>query len=281
MPDLAMPPCADCGHRLSFHSDWCTEADCDCTLYQPPSVYFEQGPAGEALLVVRGSSLGTCLWELVAIGQGLEPLPYPDRLLRAFKEGREAEPGILARLEEAGWVLDPTWAQRTLELKCGGSRIVRLHPDAAGCPATQPTVPHVIEAKALHNSSWLSFRRHGIEGLGHGYDWQFACEMFASGLPLAVVALNKGETPDANGERPPCDHEGELHFEFVTDPPHSRANVIRRVRELAQAIDGSEIMTTGRPCDNPKQWPCNFRHLRPEPEKDDGYAVDQIGRAHV
>lgn len=264
------PPCSDCHHP--YHPRPCDK--CDCVLYQPPSVYFERTPAGGRLLVVRGSALGTCLWELVAIGQGLEPQPYPARIQRAFREGRDGEAAILARLVDMGWVLDPSWAQRIVELSCGTGRVVRLHPDAAGCPATQPTTPHVVEVKRLHNSTWQSFRRHGVKGIGHGYDWQFSVEMAGTKMPLAIVAENKGETPDENGKRPECADQGQIHIEFVTEPPHTRAAVVRRVREIAEVAEGEDITYTGRPCDNPKQWPCRFNHLRPTPEKDHGFAVD-------
>jgi len=239
-----------------------------------PSAYYEPTDAGGRRLVIRGHALGTCAWELIATLQGFEPQPWPERILRAFKEGEVAEPLILQRLVDIGWVLDDSWTQRTLELSCGTGRIVRLHPDGAGCPATQPTTPHAIEAKALHNSTWQSFRRHGVRGIGHGYDWQFSAEMAAARMPLAVVALNKGETPDENGKRPECADEGQLHFEFLNDPPHSRADILKRVRMIAEAADGDNVVQSGRPCDNPQQWPCRFYHLRPEPEKDQGYAVD-------
>lgn len=269
---INLPPCEDCQAPASSHPT------AGCSTHQAPAAHFEQTSAGR-LLVVRGSALGTCLWELVAIGQGLEPLPWPGRILRAFREGREGEAAVLGRLEALGWVLDPSWSQRTVEVLCGPGRVVRLHPDAAGTPAVMPTTPHVVEVKRLHNQTWQAFRRHGVAGIGHNYDWQFSAEMLATRFPLAIVAENKGETPDENGKRPPCPDEGQLHIEFVTEPPHSRAEVIRRVRKLADAIDGEDIMVTGRPCDDPSQWPCRFIHLRPQPEKDDGYPVntDDVG----
>lgn len=233
-----------------------------------PSVYLD----GD-VLVVRASALGTCAWELIAQLQGQEPLPWPDRMLRAFKEGHDGEAGVLAKLEKLGWILNPFWAQRECDLTVGSGRLVRCHPDSAGYPATQPTTAHLIEVKRLHDSTCSNIQRHGIKALSDGYKWQISVEMAVSKMPLVLVIENKGLTPDANGKRPACAREGALHFEFITEPPYSFMDIVKRVAMIASEAAGPIITTTGRPCDNPKQYPCRFRHLRPEPEGEVGVAV--------
>lgn len=234
-----------------------------------PAVYEENG-----LLVVRASALGSCLWELIATAQGLEPQPWPQNILRAFDEGHDREQPTLDRLESEGWRLDKSWAQREVDVRVGGNRVVRVHPDSAGFPPSQPTTQYGIEVKWLHNSSWSAWRRHGKAAANTQQKWQFSCEMAATRLPLVVVVGNKGETPDENGVRPPCPHEGELHFEFYDEPPFSLGDIIKRVKELHDAATSGHIVASERPCDTPSQYPCRFIHLRPEPEHQ-GVAVPE------
>lgn len=233
-----------------------------------PAVYEDNG-----LLIVRASALGSCLWELIAVAQGHEPLPWPARMLRAFGEGHDREEPTLRGLEQEGWRLEWSWAQKEIDLRVGGNRVVRVHPDCAGYPTTQPTTPHCLEVKWLHNSSWSNWRRHGIKAATEGQKWQFSAEMAATRMPLCIIVGNKGETPDEEGNRPPCAHEGELHFEFLTEPPYSLGDIIKRVKELHDVAMSGDVVTAGRPCDNPKQYPCRFNHLRPEPEGQEGVPV--------
>lgn len=227
-----------------------------------PAVYTEEG----GLTVVRASSLGYCLWELVAILQGHQPEPWPENVIRAMQEGTDGEAGVLARLVDAGWKLEADFAQQTFELACGPGIVVRYHPDGAGLPATQPTVRHLVEVKRLHRQSFHKIRRHGAGGLPPAYLWQVSAMMVNQRCPAVVVVENKGGTPDENGVRPEYPDDGELEFVWLDEPPRSWAQIIRRVRQIRDLAAGDDITTTDMACEQPDQWPCRFRELRPEPE---------------
>jgi len=225
----------------------------------------------DARMVVRASALGHCLWELAAHLQGHAPQPYPEAILKAFKAGHDAEPQVLNRLYTTlGWKLSPDHpvaAQKAGELRVGGNRIVRFHPDDVAIPPKTnniPPGPRLVEVKALSDDNWERARAKGVGSLPYGYDWQLAAMMLALKLPAAWVLLNK-ET-------------GNLAFKFVETPPRKLAEIVTRVKQVHEIAIGEDLATSGRPCDRPDQWPCLYRHLRPEPE---GEVIPEIPDAQL
>lgn len=222
------------------------------------------------LLVVRASALGSCLWELIACAQGHEPSPPPERLQRAFDEGHAAEPVILARLEKDGWKL--RGAQKEGNLKVGRNRVVRYHLDSLGMSPSDSQTERVVEAKALSDSNWLQAQRNGIETL-YEYGLQMSTMQWGEGTngpkPGVWVALNKGGPIGDDGEHEDTPHKGELLIQFIDRPIHSLAEIVQRIRAVADGVAEGDVVMSGRPCDDPSQYPCRFLHLRPEEEPAD------------
>lgn len=239
------------------------EADGEVVIGPPmddPSTY---------LMVVRASALGKCLWELAAMLQGHEPEPVPPAIMRAFTAGHVCEPYVLERLygPDFKWVRDEGAAQAQGELAVGSGRVVRFHPDDVAV-SHRDGVRRIVEVKALSRSNFERARSHGPHALGYGYDWQLSAQMHALKLPAVYLLLEKPDGFDPDNFDPDVLRKANLAMHFVDTPPHSRAEIVKRVKEIYDVAVGDDLMTSGRPCDNPAQWPCAFRHLRPEPEGD-------------
>lgn len=224
----------------------------------------------DAIMVIRASALGHCVWELAAHLQGHEPLPYPDVILRAFQEGRDAEPAILGRLfgPEMKWSRVDGAAQAVGELKVGPGRVIRFHPDDVGVSSHEPDTPHLIEAKFLASQSFDDFHKHGAGSktvARYGYDWQLSAMMLGLKLPAVWLIGEKVRHAQAAGAEAPVE-VGNLAMRYVTKPPRSLAEIMRRAKEVYDLATGDDLASSDRPCDRPDQWPCLYRHLRPEPE---------------
>lgn len=228
-----------------------------------PPVYWE----GDTL-IIRASAIGTsCLWELVAAGQGYDPYPLPDVLVRAFREGHELEPVVVERLKqehryqfvshqmEGNWLVAP-------------GIIIRYHPDGLLRDA-------VVEIKALGNELWQKAVRSSVGKTIDEYPWQASVMMHDTGLPLIWVAYNKG-TPPINdmGDRELCADVGKLHFETLNAPPISRAEITEKALLVRDLIQGPDIILSGRGCDDFEHWPCRYTQLRPQPTGEEGKKVN-------
>lgn len=236
-------------------------AEHDPTIDYPAAYWEDDG----RLLVVRASALGHCIWELAALLQGHDPQDYPEAILEAFRQGHELEPVIIHKMIQAGWKpFDPetgevgirSAAQRVGELKVGGllpKRIVRFHPDEVMVGPRDKTKAWLVEAKALSNDNWERARTKGVESLPYHYDWQLSAMMHSLKLP-AVWALYNKDTEN-------------LALKYAEEPPIGLAAIVKRVKEVYDVATGPDLVQSGRPCDDPKQWPCLFSHLRPQPEE--------------
>lgn len=219
-----------------------------------PSAYHEDGT-----IILRASSLGSCTRDLVGLLLGHDPLPTPPDLQARFDAGSAAEPHILKRVEQLGWVFDEDRKQAEGELRLlpAGDGVpavvVRFHPDGV---AMLPNwkADYVVECKALAPSTWKDAQRHGTGSL-FGYDWQLSVMMHAYKLPGVWVALQKDV--DADGV---VTYEGELHIEYVTKAPRGMGELMRRAKRVRDGyLDG--VMPD---CDSPNQYPCPLLYLRPE-----------------
>jgi len=224
-----------------------------------------------AIMVIRASALGHCIWELAACLQDYTPLPYPDTILRAFKEGHDAEPLILERLlgPEMKWTRVEGAAQAVGELRVGPNRIIRFHPDDVAASSHEPTIPRLVEVKFLHPQTFEAIHKQGImspAATRYGYDWQLSSMMLGLRLPAVFVVGEKVRKATKAGAEPAPPTVGNLAMKYVETPPHSLGEIVRRVKEVYDVAVGDDLAESDRPCDRPDQWPCLFRHLRPEPE---------------
>lgn len=220
-----------------------------------PPVYWE-----DDTLVIRASAIGgSCLWELAAWGQGLDPAPLPDNLRRAFDQGDYYEPIILDMLQAEGWTL--FGAQQEMELVVGPDTIIRMHPDARGYRWGLTTETRVVEAKALSNDLWQTFVRKGMQHVIGEYSWQAACLSYGFDLPLTWVGYNKG-----NADGSDCPDQGRIHTQDVDTPLVDLASIRDKAAQIRALVEGDDLLDSGRTCDDPGHWPCRFLHFRLEEE---------------
>lgn len=229
-----------------------------------PPVYWE----GD-FLIIRASALGhSCLWELIAAGQGYEPGLLPSNLIRAFREGHTLEPVALGWLQEKGWKVTGTQSQGHLVLD--PKLMVRYHPDGLGSNGGLQTV---VEVKWLSDALWLAAKENGVGSILN-YDWQISVMMHAEGAPGMWVVGNKGLPPDpTTREKPSCERQGHIFTEQVPQPPISYEEIRERALAVREGVLGEDVISSGRECDDPTAWPCRYIHLRPEPEGPPGEAV--------
>lgn len=221
-----------------------------------PSAYMEDGT-----IILRASSLGSCTRDLVGLLLGHEPLPTPPDVQARFDAGSKAEPHILQRLVDLGYVFDEEQKQAEGELRVlppgkngEPAVVVRFHPDGVADDPHFPGVRRVIEAKALAPSTFEQAQKKGTGSL-FGYDWQLSVMMHAYKLPALWMAICKN--PD-DGD----DFTGELHVEYVDTPPRSMGELVRRAKQVRDAFLDGEMPA----CENESQYPCPLLYLRPVKE---------------
>lgn len=218
--------------------------------------------------ILRASSLGSpCTAALVRSLIGQPEAPAPDWMMGKYREGVAAEPIILGIMEERwGWKpqtgdvlksfgeVDET-GQLLLELEVGKHR-VRCHPDGVAVKLDRPrdgdeAAPEwatvgayaVVEIKALAASTYEKFKADGW-GLPQ-YKWQVAIEMLTTGLPALVIVGVKDK--DGGIE--------DVHVKYVTEPPVSRVDVMKRVLAVVKAAGNAEMGLGVGDCET-KRFPC-------------------------
>jgi hypothetical protein len=100
------------------------------------------------------------------------------------------------------------------------------------------------------------------------YPWQLSVMMHDTGLPGLWGAYNKG-TPPINemGDRELCVDEGKLYVQRVPTPPIPLSAIVAKAMQIRELVQGSDVVESGRPCDDPSHYPCRYLALRPEPEE--------------
>lgn len=224
-----------------------------------PPVYYEDDEQGNSVLIIRTSAIGSsCMWELVAAGQGYDLSPVPANLQRAFDEGNRLEPLIIRMLEkDYGYNVWGEQAEGHLEVEPGLK--IRYHPD--GFINKPGLEARILEVKALSDVLWQKAVRGSVGDCIGEYNWQASVMMHEQGKSLTWVAYNKG-----NADGQPCADEGKLHFETLNLPPIPLDDIINKARMVKEQVEGEDILVSGRACDDPNHYPCRFLYIRPEPE---------------
>lgn len=218
-----------------------------------PPAYWE----GDTL-IIRCSAFGGCIWELIASAQEYPPGSFPQVLVKAFQEGKEAEPLVLRELEQNGFALEGL--QEEEHLRVAPNALIRFHPDAKGSSPFYDG-QHVIEVKAFGKDLFERAQRHGVQSTIPEYSWQLSIMMIRYNLPGLWVVHNK-----AYGEP----RFEDLLIQRIPEPLIPRHAILTRAATIMEGIEDDVL---DRPCDDPKHWPCRYLHLRPEPE---GNGVDTV-----
>lgn len=238
-----------------------------------PSCYYETNETtGDTQLVIRTSAIGSsCLFELIASGQGYEPSETPAFLQRAFDAGNELEPVIIGMLEDEGYIV--LGKQEEGELVVEDGLIIRFHPDGYinhSNPEHPDHPTRILEVKALSDVLWQKAARGSVGDTIDEYNWQLSVMMHKDNLPAMWVCYNKG-----NSDGSECEDKGKLLFERVETPPIKLFDIEERARRVKHEIESEDVLVSGRPCDDPTHFPCRFLHLRMEDEGGQEVAIDQ------
>jgi hypothetical protein len=243
-----------------------------------PPAYWE-----DETLVIRASSLGGPICQLVAAGQGNDILPPPPWLQKAFDAGNHWEGPVLEELRRRGWreakgQEDAAQAEHDYPIVPG--IVIRFHPDDVLLPVGDevptsreplnfPEGPVIVEAKALSAANYEIATRDGAECLPYAYDWQLSAMMLGLRLPAVWVTVDKS----AKGRPVPDDKEelipgmsdeiavcASLHAQWVAHPPIPKATIVKRVLLIRKLIQSGELPTD--PAHHGAN-PCRFLYLCP------------------
>lgn len=206
------------------------------------------------VMVLRASSLGNCIGNLVRNGLGMSPQHAPSSLQERWAQGVKAEPLIVEEVERQGWVVSYAGEgeQLELELKVGPKIVIRCHPDGLATWLDEDGFPQhtrVLECKALRPS----FDRGFLP-----YKWQMSVEMAASGfkgLWAYGEKDEKGELVIESGPPPRVHTLRHPKVELVPqDTPHFfLADIKRRALKIYKAVINGDIPE----CEY-RQFPCGF-----------------------
>lgn len=202
--------------------------------------YMEPDPArpGEFRLVIRSSTLGGCIRNLVAARMGIRAVSFGDDAKRRMNEGVIHEPHILAHLKEKGW--ETVAQQSVLELSiAGGTILIRGHSDAKVANMMDGHL-RVTEAKTMGKDVYAKWKRAGWEEFRR-YAYQFSSYMHTTGLPGLFAVKNRDS--------------GEIDVQLFDEAPIDLATI--KVR--AMKIRAAETL----PLCDPVMWGCQryFIHV--------------------
>jgi len=211
---------------------------------QLPSVYMDGN-----MMVVRASSLGSCVRALSAYGRYEEvvPIQRQELLDRTSKEGQLHESTVIDHLISEGY--DVSEAQGTITLPIIRGRVeVRGHVDGF--------IPGegVVEIKTMSKSRFDDWQRHGLAAFPK-YQWQLAAYMYAAADRFgidnvkAVYAVKRRD-------------DGLIDVVEVDHPPISFQDIRKK---LTQVYSHRKAKTLP-PCDitgNEQFW-CPFPFLHEE-----------------
>lgn len=198
------------------------------------------------------------MWELVACGQGHQPLPFPDKLMMAFEESSEWEEPVIDHLKREWGYGSIGEEQSEGELYCGEVGkgklavpvYVRYHPDF---PCFDGREQVLVEVKAFSHELFVRAQRFGVASTFSEYTWQLGVMCAGYMLPGRWIVADKSSSK----ERP------ELYYEDAIDLP-TISDIWKRAQKIGKQIIGPDIVQSGRKCPEEDYWPCRFTHLRPE-----------------
>lgn len=182
----------------------------------------------------RMSSVGGCPRALAAPHLGFEPVPEPDYLILAGREGSRHE----------RWVID--------DLEAGGEHVTDQQREVVLAFPTFELVGHidglvngrVLEVKALGRFRWESFRRHGFEGFPE-YAAQIACYMEALHIPASYLVKSRDT--------------GQVLRQGLDEPPVPFSQVYERV--LAVEVEVRKGKLPEADCSPSYRRGCPYRYL--------------------
>jgi len=236
-----------------------------------PNVYWDKTSPEPNVdcLIIRASAIGhSCLYELIAAGQGFIATAFPDMILAAFDAGVEGEPVVIQMLRDLGWEFDESGFQEEGHLVVGPQTYIRFHPDGRAVPKTKEEL-HVVEVKVFSEAVFRQARSHGVASTFAEYAWQLSSMMITNNMPGVWVYAQKDKDGVVRPDAP-------LGMEFVSKPPVPYVDLIAKAAAIRTGVEGKDLDMSPRPCDDPNHWPCRYLYLRPEPEEEVIEAIPAI-----
>jgi hypothetical protein len=203
----------------------------------------------DGLWVYRGSALGSCPKALLQARLGHPAEPPPKFLLEKFEEGKVGEPLIVNAMKDAGWGFQSQ--QESLEINVMKGVVVRVHPD--GIASLDGSDWHVVEIKLLGESMYKDWCNRGWNIKGT-YNWQFAIEMSATGMPGVHVAAMKDQHGNVILDS--------VKYQYQKYPhPITGRQIQRRValiEQKARQIEAGEAKLEEIAHCPTAEWPCGY-----------------------
>ena len=208
-------------------------------------------------MILRMSSLGSCIRAQVAERLGYRQLPVSDQMQSRYDRGNTHETDCLAAMRADGWIVD----SEQLEVVITEADMLTGHLD--GIASLDGGPRRVLEIKAP--STWASFRKAHLtadysNGYMHRIATQISCYMVATGLECVMACLNDAGTVETFG---------------IETPPHSRQEIINRVVTIEDWVARGELPPECSQAD----YPCPFVYLHDEDvvmEIDDPLLAEQL-----
>lgn len=204
-----------------------------------------EGGLAKAGHAYRISSLGTCPRALSATRLGYEPLPEPEFLKLAAREGERHEQWVVADLESEGWKI--TDRQKEVRLSYPAFELIG-HVDGL---ARRNGEQRLLEIKSMSRFRFASFTGAGFTRFRE-YAFQVTAYQRAVSLPILYVVKDRdsGKRVNLELDKPPLDW-GEVFDTVLT------VEVAVRKKQLCPAQ-----MTDDFTCRI-----CRYRYLCQEEEK--------------
>ncbi len=237
-----------------------------------PARYVEQLDDGREQVVYRASALNLCPSAFTALALGHTPSAPPPKMQAAYERGHDAEPLILASIEdtpkldgkENSYTVVSTESKPVVELVIMDTNkkrvIVRGALDDVAYVSAQTRAGKelfvekkaVVDAKNFGMAYWSLWLRNGIKAFPH-YEWQFSVYqhgMARKGKEDFIPALMACRSSDT----------GKILVQWLETPPKSlnqiKSHVIDIEAECEEAIETGDVLACAKP-----SYPCPMWHL--------------------
>lgn len=208
--------------------------------------------------IYRASSLGGCLKAMAALQLGYTPVETPEFFAGIFKEGRLHEDSIINDLIESGYQV----YDRELQVVFPVTKEIAVVGHIDGKLIELAGKHRLLEMKTMSADAYKEFANKGWDtpGLIQKYKWQVSTYMWATELPLTLIAKNR--------------NNGRIMDLSASEPFYTKGQIMARV------LKAHSYVTTGElPDDCEGGFPCPVPYLHAEPQPAQSKAEDTDGQA--